>query len=87
MHSLSEGGLAHIIERMWVGLASIQVGQISRVGQYTGGFTSIAGYLFPLRAIYFHCGLFIYDVVHYLSLQSILDIYAGYLFPLRAIYL
>ena len=69
VHSLSEGGLAHIIERMWVGLASIQVGQISRVGQYTGGFTSIVDYLFPLRAIYFHCGLFI-SIVGYLFMMS-----------------
>ena len=55
VHNLSEGGLTHIIEKMWVGF-----------GQYTGGFTSIADYLCMM--------------VHYLSLQSILDIYELFIY-------
>ena len=61
VHNLSEGGLTHIIENMWVGLASIQVGanlgglasiQVGSLPLWT--IYSIADYLFMMSCTIYH---------------------------------
>ena len=66
--NISEGGLIHILEKMWVGLASIEVGSLPlRRGAWFESDMYTVAFVRPI--------LDIYDVMHYLSLQSILDIY------------